>query len=854
MKRCLFLVFAFIYFHPVSSGPLERIARAMEKKDYESVEKLIAKAWQKEPHHPGLHYYQSVLFLQTDYSKKNIDSAHFHIKLALQGLGAARLEIKEDMAKAALDEQALQAQHLRTDSSAYVRAIDPLTLGSLNFFLHNYPDADQTTPATYKRDSLAYSFAREEDSWKAYLRYLEDYPESSFRDEAQQLFDKRVFEDYSQDGDWKQYARFLEKYPNTPYREAAETYIFRHGTGAGGEGELKEFLAKYKSGAWKKQVYDLLYWASENNDRILRGHPQADSILRLEQLQQETWVPVMKDQSYGFINEHGKLRLKHQYQEVPTEYLCGLSNERLLLVKTLGKWHAVNRNGQVTIGSSDEIRAVGMHFYLAKQKSLWLLHHISGHQIPDITVTDAKQLSKSWVAVKQGAKWGIVTLTGNVLIQPRYDTIELRDGYVLLYSGEYFHLLTTEQVVSGKWEENAVRYDDFTIVDNDLLHVFLGEQEGLLNPDLSPKIKLQGERIYVHRSVIYIKRPDGYMLKGTRNLKEGTYPSILVNGDWAALKSAEGWLVHSLSDPPLSALADTTYFLGDFAMLYGKGEDKQLLFKNGTSYRVGGLTEEISVTSSKDTPFLALRSNGRILIYNQKGNLLLNKEGDEVSFISDTLFRVKQGKYYGLYATNASTVLKPEYDMISPEGSLLLLLKNNKIGAYDLENGLHFAHKYDSKIVRLGKNYLIRTKEGAGIVNDQGNIIVPSKFEAVRAWSDSAYWVKENDYWKIWSLTGAMDIGEMEDLETLPKLAADECLLVKTSEGMGVMSRKHGLIIPPKYNDILNLGTGEKPVFFAEQHLETAAFYVVTYFDGEGSTIHSQAYRPDEYDRIYCDD
>ena len=68
----------------------------------------------------------------------------------------------------------------------------------------------------------------------------------------------------------------------------------------------------------------------------------------------------------------------------------------------------------------------------------------------------------------------------------------------------------------------------------------------------------------------------------------------------------------------------------------------------------------------------------------------------------------------------------------------------------------------------------------------------------------------------------------------------------------GIISNRNGLVIPPTFHDIINLGTAEMPFYFTEKSVEEAGIYVVIYYDHTGKLVRRQAYEEEDYDRIYC--
>ena len=83
---------------------------------------------------------------------------------------------------------------------------------------------------------------------------------------------------------------------------------------------------------------------------------------------------------------------------------------------------------------------------------------------------------------------------------------------------------------------------------------------------------------------------------------------------------------------------------------------------------------------------------------------------------------------------------------------------------------------------------------------------------------------------------------------------AEKVAIVHQDLHYGVISNRRGEIIPPNFSDIINVGSDEEPLYFAEKNVEEAGIYVVIYYDKNGKFLRKQVYEESEYERIYCND
>jgi hypothetical protein len=100
--------------------------------------------------------------------------------------------------------------------------------------------------------------------------------------------------------------------------------------------------------------------------------------------------------------------------------------------------------------------------------------------------------------------------------------------------------------------------------------------------------------------------------------------------------------------------------------------------------------------------------------------------------------------------------------------------------------------------------------------------------------------------------THAVLSDKIKDFKMVSDTDEEKVAIMHQENAYGVISNKRGVIIPPTFTDIINIGTREEPLYFTEKNVEEASIFVVIYYDENGKLIHRQAFDEDEYERIYC--
>jgi hypothetical protein len=92
----------------------------------------------------------------------------------------------------------------------------------------------------------------------------------------------------------------------------------------------------------------------------------------------------------------------------------------------------------------------------------------------------------------------------------------------------------------------------------------------------------------------------------------------------------------------------------------------------------------------------------------------------------------------------------------------------------------------------------------------------------------------------------------MKTYEFLTDTPEEKRILVETESGKGIYSSTKGELLEPSFNEIIQLGTEEEPIYFAVKIVTEANIYVVIYYDGNGNKLFTQTYQQNEYSAITC--
>ena len=164
--------------------------------------------------------------------------------------------------------------------------------------------------------------------------------------------------------------------------------------------------------------------------------------------------------------------------------------------------------------------------------------------------------------------------------------------------------------------------------------------------------------------------------------------------------------------------------------------------------------------------------------------------------------------------------------------------------------------KYKKALKPFGVHYFIGTKGASfGLVNLENQDVTGYKFDEILDWNDSIALVKEEDEWKLYDIKNDNYVFEgISEYKVLRDDEEEKILLITKDSKSGILSNIHGEVVGATFNDIINIGSVETPVYFAEKYILEADFYVVIYYNSKGEILRKQIFtEAKEYEKIYCE-
>lgn len=847
------IISIFLFSPVLFFGTLDRIQKAMGKKEYDKAYELLHKGFEKSPENSGFHYYYAKLFFDSAYAKYDVDTARISIENAKNTFENASEEVKKELISEGITQEKIASLYQAIQDQIFQNINHNLSVNSAKRFLRVYPNSPYEELLIFRIDSMDFRQARLVNTQQALLKFTEDHPTSSFRIQAEEMLDFMRVEELERSGNLTEYYNFLRQYPNTKHRARLESYILKVSTASHDAHKYHEFISYAETPFLKKRATDVLYYSTGRD----HSHSLSDSLQSALELSPLALFPVISNDKFGFYDQFGKERIVARYAKIPNDYLCLLNEDDWVFIPdSIG--FILNKNGELILNNIEDYRSVERDVALVKRSGGWFLYHKSGFQILEKPIADAEVLYNKWIRIKRGNKWGLISYMGLEIAETVYDNIDkIGDFWVFERNG--LLAVYTEQLILNEVEEKGLslefKFDDIELVNDTMLIGFRKDRECLLDATLNFLIPWGVYEIYPEKSGWYLKSSKGYRLynDAEADIMDQHYPYLESNNGWLAIQTNDDWMLLPRASGTSSRNYDSIKLLNDYAALLLKEGQKTIRFSSG---REEVIKQQSIKTFPNKPAFLSVSDKYyNTKLYDQYGVPAIEGKFEELFFLNDTLVRVQVRGRQGVMNTNGDWVLNPLFNGIDEKEGLLVTLLKGKIGCFDPAVNKLIPAKYEARIERIGSNYRAKKNAKYGIIDAGNSQVISFAYDEIDQWNDSLYLVKEGDYFKIIDSEEKVLSEPMEKMKMVWENPEEQHKIYRfVREGKyGLVSTQSGELLDAEFTDIFNIGSADTPLFFADQHLDKAGFHVVSYIDQLGKLIHSRAYTASAFEQMLCD-
>ncbi|WP_053405735.1 WG repeat-containing protein [Persicobacter sp. CCB-QB2] len=871
-KRMAAVAALMIFWQGVMADNVKKVYKAIEKKEYAKAEAWLKDDMQLDSLAPAVNLAYSELYLQLEYEKYNIDSAHQRILAAQQGYHNIDDErVLDRLEKASVNQAVLDQQERRIDSLAFDLTQKMAALDRYNYFIAQYPEAPQHAQAISERNQIAFDQAVDKGTFLSYFQFMQRYPKADQYEAAQEKYDALLFEAKTKNGKLKSFMSFLEEYPDSPFRGQAEIQIFDFIASDNSEKPLLWFLQEYSqtSAAAPIAMGYLYYWYKEqgNLDNFFERFANVskiDSLQHFSNISEGSWVPFYEDGEFFFIDQNGEEAMPNRFDQVARDYKCDPVAEDVLLVIEDQQPKLLARDGHLVFqGKINEAYDLGYGVMEIINEGLHGLVHKTGKVLAAPQYEEIRRLSPSFFAVRKKKYWGVVSATGRLALKPEYDEIEQEGDFYIFRKGKKYGITNKQQLVKGADNSSVplfFNYDDYEVVGQDHVIAMVGNQESLFNNKMEEIIPL-GNHVINSAGPNWVSRTSDYlMFDPLGKMKyEIAFDAIAYNDKWWAAEK-DGWSFQGWEADHLPQFDyDSVAFLGkEFA--YVKSEDSTTVYFSSGNYKNLDKDYKCRIVKSgfgKDAvEYLALieGKNWKVLL-DGKGEEVIKGSFKEIVPLDTSMFVVEANGKKGLMSRGSKQELKMLYQGIADfhDGYVSLLL-NGKFGIYNPYNALYIRPQFTTKLNPINDQMLIADKAGKlGMVDEKGKTLVNFQYDRIENWNDSLVLARKEKQWEILAVENKEVVfDEIERYLPVNPQEKGGDLIVVVNGKEGLFSLEKGVKIKPTLDRLINVGTPAKPLYKGEKYIAEADLYLWVYYDEEGNRLRQQTFNAEEFENVDC--
>lgn len=840
------------------SSPASALNR-IEKGNWLKAEQQLKKALKKDTLNPEARYVYSLLFFSSAYPKYNIDSAYHYALASLSDFQKSEPRQKERMKRFPLDSSILVALRKKIDSVGFELAKLVNTPKGYQLFLDKFIFTDQRDAAIELRDEVAFTGALKINSYKTFKDYLDQYPSSHRIDEARKRYEKLLFEDKTRDGRLKSYQNFLKEYPSTPYQRETERHIFEISTASGETNAFQKFIQSYPDSYVRKKAEDVSYHLMRSDEGTFKSMELNDSLARVNELEKGYWVPVLKGEKFGFMDESGKETLVPQFDFIFEEYLCGEIRTDFLITSA----GIVGRGGKTIFkGLIEEVADLGLGFLKVKDSVCVHVVHKSGYTLISSCPQEVRLVANQFIGYKKEGKWGLIALNGRSLLPAEFEDIYSLEKIVVLVKSGKRSLKTTEQIGlladKNPFSESIV-FDEVRQIEPGTYLVKNGALEGTVNQKLEFIIPLDRQTL--------TKTPYGYVTKKNEKfnvigiateLAEEQFDDIRFYENWLVLENVKGLQLFTIAGrKSVATQLDSIWFLNHLAFAL-KEDTLSVFLSTGVQKKFYAPSDFQFIKAADDHLFFYTVDKNKKSVYDAStGSRLFQLDFDEIEYFGNQIFMITRDGKKGLISSEGKSVLPVDYSaIVITQKDYASLFKDKKFGLFDLENRMLIKPLFERNVKPFQDDLFIAYRDGYfGFIGSDSKPLGKFEFEEILEWNDSTALVKRNFQWMIYNWrSGKVSISKIRDYRIVLNTEEEKIMIVHQENSYGVISSKYGMVISSTFSDIVNIGSDEEPLYFTEKNIEEAGIYVVIYYDKQGKLLRRQVFEKEEYEEIYCED
>lgn len=510
----------------------------------------------------------------------------------------------------------------------------------------------------------------------------------------------------------------------------------------------------------------------------------------------------------GVVNKGGEIIFPPQFAEV---FIDGSEPKAL----TISKWNILNQKGQ----SIDEFQIETLEPYSTGSWKISGIGYegimtVDGEMLTNHEISSIGKLQDDVSYFESFGKFGLIRSNGEVIINPRFDSLIYSDGFVY------------GKVQEGR-ESGWVVMDSFAITKSKVLY-----------EDIRPyynhvfAVKKKGKWGFVNRIgkelVACVYDEVGVPKEGLVEVKfHGEYGVINLNNEWIVLPKKYpveivGDSLFILKNPYQNSLHTFGGEMIYFTNYTLKNEGRYLSELNRDSVlwfldfggRIVDQTSPMTIVDYDDGNITIVRRNSKLGAMDNTGRIIIgfNNDYDELLPPSEEFFGIRKDGAYGFIDFNNKLRIANRYEGIKPYKKGLAAVKlRDKWGFIDKKENLVIQPVYDQVESFDHLVSIVKKDDLFGLLRPDGGLEQNIEYDSIARQPDGRYFVLKGNKLGLLNEEGRMALypkfDQIHDTGT-------GYLIIRRSGKYGIIADNGVSLIPPIYDDLLY--DKEKGVYLAK--------------------------------------
>jgi hypothetical protein len=842
------------------------ILKAFSRAEYSKGKKLLQKILEKKPGDPAALFFMGQYFFDAFCPEYDLDSAYSYAQKAavifqqLKPEDAKRIELNS------VNGHEMTLLKSRIEEKAFLQADSLGTEAAFNTFIQKFPNSEQTQTAILKRDKIAFQAALKTNTYTSFAEFLDKYPKSIYAQEALEKYESTLFFSLTAAKTLQQYRNFIQKYPQSPYIEQAVAAVYDLTTHTNSLESLSDIIRLYPNSTYsQKALYRLAYCYPNEINRFI-NHPSFRHIKRLIEIDSLALTGFWgENNKFGFIDSKAKVLIEPKFESLNKDYLCQGLNQRFITTEKENLWAIFDKTGKAI--SEFEFESVeSEHFgqILVSKNGKYGLYHLGGFWTVPNQFQNLKVVSKSAVIFQEGTKYGLISHTGQVLVQARFDEIEFDDNVFFFRSNEKCSYLSEKRLFESYKPHKPIQIEvSFDECRKNWGCVML-EKSGKKNV-FDP----QSEKAIISNALFCLPTRQGWLVKtidrwtlhqpnGKMIGKRG-YDSLVLGEGLIAFKTTGNWgLADSLLNPIFDAQYDSIILTAYQTAILIKGKERFAYYKG---YRPLAIPDFVSLKirafgdSASQVFLVAKLKNGKTGLWNMANSKLLAPIYDDIIFTPlNFCFIVRNGTTRGLIDVGGKWILPLSFQgLIYLKNGWFATYRNNQFGLCRPQSQQFIQPQYSTQPQFYNDSLFVVKKQKLALFDGKKNLGNFEDFDEVQYWNDTSALVRQANKWKIYDFKTSRFDSEYFDKFEFFDSDSDE-ILIKTfrSSGFGILSNLKGRVLVEEFTGIKQLDASGSMLFLAEKHIPQAGIYILLYCNKTGQILRKQVISDPNFEKYTC--